>query len=97
MDREDLIKQLAGEYGLEGRAAPLESRYDPTTGTLYVGSRVYRQGDLERAKRFFEKSAKKSRSLNDASSDLYEIGMQAVSMLQQMCADAGGRLIIKNS
>ena len=36
--REDLIRSLAGAYGMSGERKRKESRFDPTTGTLYCGS-----------------------------------------------------------
>lgn len=95
-DKKELIEKLASEYGLEGRQARTASRYDPTTGTLFVGSKVYHKSDLERAQKFFKESKKKARSLNDGACDLYEIGEIALASLIDSCDEKGGRLIVKN-
>jgi len=94
MDRYGLIKELAGAYGLEGQKKG-ESNYDSTTGTLFVGSKVYHTSDFERAIRFFRENKKKSKSFNDASADLYEIGEIAVEMMMGASISSGGRIIVK--
>ena len=94
--KENIIKELAGSYGLAGSNKKENSHYDPSTGTLFVGSRVYNTSDLERAKRFMRENKKKSKSFNDASCDLYEIGEIAIEALIQDSAGNGGRIIIKD-
>ena len=92
----DLARQLASSFGMEGRPKSEPSSFDSTTGTLFVGSRIYRQEDLMRAKRFFRENKKKMHSLGDGASSLYEIGEIAVENLLSLCNENGGRVVIRN-
>ena len=48
-NREDLIRSLAGVMGMSGEAKKKDSHFDPSTGTLYCGSRVFSQSDIAEA------------------------------------------------
>ena len=96
MKRLDIARQLANSFGMEGAPEKEPSSYDASTGTLFVGSRVYHTDDLERAKRFFRENRKKMHSLGDAASSLYEIGEIAVSRMIADSANEGGRVVIKS-
>lgn len=93
-DKTDTIRELAGAYGLSGKRREI-SRFDRNTGTLFVGSKVFKIEDIEKARSFFQKSQKKAASFNDAASDLYEIGEIAVEMLMEETVNNGGRLVVK--
>ncbi|MCR5734234.1 MAG: hypothetical protein K6G22_06490 [Lachnospiraceae bacterium] len=94
LEKTDLIQKLANEYGLEGKAIQQDSHYDYSTGTLFVGSKVYHKSDLDRALRFFMENKKKARSLNDAACELYEIGEVAVMQLIGICEENLGRIVL---
>ena len=91
----DIARQLAQSFGMEGQPVKEQSSFDRTTGTLFVGSRVYHTDDLDRARRFFKENKKKMRSLGDNASSLYEIGEMAVTRMIEECAKDGGRVVVK--
>ncbi len=91
--KEDLIHQLALEYGMDGKPKRDHSHYDGNTGTLFVGSKVYHYDDFQRALRFFRESKKKAHSLGDSACDLYEIGEFAIESLMENNLLMGGRLV----
>lgn len=95
-DRQDIIQKLAHEYGLEGRPSYEKSKFDPVTGTLFIGSRVYKYTDLENAKLFFDDSMKRAREKKDAAAGFYEIGVLAIDKLLEQSVGSGGRLVIKD-
>lgn len=95
LDRLDIIHQLAQEYGMEGRPEKEKSHFDPSTGTLFIGSRVYKSVDLDNARRFFEENLKRARERSDASAGYYEIGCMAVERLMEESTSNGGRLVVK--
>ncbi len=94
--KEDLIHQLALEYGMDGRPKRDDSHYDRNTGTLFVGSKVYHYEDFERTIRFMKENKKKAKSFGDASCDLYEIAEFAVETMMNENLVAGGR-VVKNT
>ena len=92
----DLIQQLAGQYGLEGRKKTEDNHYDSSTGTLFVGSKVYQYNDLQRAKHFHEENAVRTKAIGDASFDYYTIAEIAISQLIEQSMSSGGRLVVKD-
>ncbi len=96
-DRSNLIQQLAKEYGMTGRKKSEEgTHFDHTTGTLFIGSKVYKHSDLTEAKQFMEENKKKMSLRNDAASDYYEIGAAAVDFLINESLGNSGRIVLKN-
>ena len=93
----NIAQQLSKEYGMEGRKRTEESHYDRTTGTLFVGSRVFNSEALDRARRFFQENKIRAIDKNDASCDFYEIAEVAVGKLMDDSLGQGGRIVIKES
>ena len=92
----EIAQLLSREYGMEGRKKTEESHYDRTTGTLFVGSRVYHTEDLDRARSFMHDCKIRMDEKNDAAYDLYEIAEIAITNLMESSLATGGRMIIKD-
>ena len=93
----ELAQQLSREYGMEGRKKHEESRYDESTGTLFIGSRVYKGADMQRAHDFMEEIVLRMNDKNDASCVHYEIAALAIDRLIKESVRAGGRIVVKDS
>lgn len=96
-NRADLIQSLAGAMGMSGKARRQDSHFDPSTGTLYCGSKVYSASDVAAAREFCQGNAEKMASLNDSSSAFYEIAVAAIETLEKDSVSSGGRVIVPNS
>ena len=91
----DLAEKLANQFGLSGKPIKEGSHYDATTGTLFIGSTVYKYEDMEQAKVFFEENKARAEKLGDASCKYFEIAQIALEHLMQDTAGIGGRLVVK--
>ncbi|MBE5860798.1 MAG: hypothetical protein E7301_11860 [Butyrivibrio sp.] len=95
-NREDLIRSLAGVMGMSGEAKKADSHFDPATGTLYCGSRVFSQSDITAAKEFCEANMKKMAEIQDNAAMFYEIAASALEILEQDSVKNGGRIVVKD-
>ena len=93
-NREQLIRSLAKTMGMSGEKKKEESHFDPSTGTLYCGSRVFQQTEIQKAKKFCMENAKKMASFDDNSSTLYEIAAAAIELLEVKSLASGGKVVI---
>ncbi len=96
-NREDLIRSLAGVMGMSGEQKKKDSHFDPTTGTLYCGSRVFSQVDIEEAKKFCENNMKKMAEIKDNAEMFYEIAATAIELLQLDSMKNGGKVVVKDN
>ena len=96
-NREDLIRSLAGAYGMSGEKKKESSRFDPTTGTLYCGSKLFHQTDIAEAKKFCENNMRKMSEIKDNAAMYYEIAASAIEILQQESVKNGGKVIVKDN
>ena len=94
-NREDLIRSLAGVMGMSGEQKKKDSHFDPTTGTLYCGSKVFSQTDIADAQKFCENNMKKMAELRDNAEMYYEIAASAIELLQQDSIKNGGKMVVK--
>ena len=96
-NREDLIRSLAGVMGMSGEAKKKDSHYDPSTGTLYCGSRVFSQSDIAEAKEFCLQGMKKMADIGDNAAMYYEIAASAIELLEQDSVKNGGKVVVKDN
>ena len=94
-NREDLIRSLAGVMGMSGEAKKKDSHFDPSTGTLYCGSKVFSQADIAEAKKFCLQGMKKMADIGDNAAMYYEIAASAVELLEQDSVKNGGKVVVK--
>ncbi|WP_026525242.1 MULTISPECIES: hypothetical protein [unclassified Butyrivibrio] len=96
-NREDLIRSLAGVMGMSGEQKKQDSHFDPATGTLYCGSRVFTQTDIAEAKKFCITNMKKMAEIQDNAAMYYEIAASAIEMLEQDSVKNGGKVVVKDN
>ncbi len=96
MQRDELIRSLASTMGMTGEKKKEASDYDPTTGTLYIGSHVYQAADIERARKFCEENARKMESRGDGASTLYTIAAIAIEMMEERNVSNGGKVVVQD-
>ncbi len=96
-NREELIRSLAGVMGMSGERKKKESSFDPTTGTLYCGSKIFSQADISEAKKFCETNMKKMEDIKDNAAMYYEIAASAIEILEQDSVKNGGKIVVKDN
>ncbi|MBE5842856.1 MAG: hypothetical protein E7302_01595 [Butyrivibrio sp.] len=96
-NREDLIRSLAGVMGMSGEQKKADSHFDPSTGTLYCGSRVFSQVDIAEAKKFCENNMRKMAEIQDNAAMYYEIAASAIEILEQDSVKNGGKVVVKDN
>lgn len=96
MQREELIRSLANTMGMTGEKKKEASDYDPSTGTLYIGSHVYHAADIEKARAFCEEHARKMEARGDGAATLYTIAAIAIEMMAQKNIANGGKVVVSD-
>ena len=92
--REDLIYSLAKSMGMGNTqtAKYTASKYNAETGTIYCNGHVITKATIEQAKAYFATQYRKLAEKDDEGakemSTLYEVAMEAISMMLE--SSAGG-------
>lgn len=93
----EIAQELAKSFGMTGTKKSEDSHYDRSTGTLFVGSRVYHYEEMEAAKAFFTENKERMKEKGDNAEFYYEIGELAIAMMIEESLGTGGRLVIKET
>ncbi len=93
--KDKLIQDLAKAMGMHGGMASKSANFDAATGTLYVGSKVYKPEQIQSAKEFFATQVKKYEPLGDDTYQMYEIAMIAIELAQQLQVTDRGNFVVK--
>ncbi|MCR5094014.1 MAG: hypothetical protein K6B72_08580 [Lachnospiraceae bacterium] len=103
-DREKLITALASAMGQGDYSSTKysESKYDPTTGTLFCQGYIISKSTVDEALEYFKKAKLRADQSADADNSMrnvalyYQTAIEAIIMMQKKASADGGRVIAKN-
>ncbi len=93
--KDKLIQDLAKAMGMHGGMASKSANFDAATGTLYVGSKVYKPEQIQSAREFFESQVKKYEPLGDDTYEMFEIAAISIELAQNLQTTNRGNIVIK--